>query len=280
MTCGDPAVIGLAQFIAFGVPEAQAVAEYLKPNLVVRLRALARIYAHDNSKARDLLSKLLLHPNIRVQDSLISWGKIVKLTDWDGVSSSAQLLILAGRESTANLIPEQYVNMLAHPIAVMRKLAIEKTINEIRLQHPGAMEVFTIVKNNPEILNNHQTIDLARLLERPSNVKVDDIRGWLKTNPDERVLRTMLLSTAKEPSSTFVDEEIAAFLIRNEWKPSLDELKLLLTHPSQQVRMFAYNQIFLIQDKALALGILTKAYSIEQNPEYKQQLQEMIEALK
>ncbi len=82
----------------------------------------------------------------------------------------------------------------------------------------------------------------------------------------------MLLATSKEKHWTSLDREISIHLRENKWKPMKEQLIYLVVHPEPLTRLYAYSQVYLLEDKAFALKVLTEARKREVEADFKQVL--------
>lgn len=279
--CSDPGPLGLAKFYSREL-SVEEVISYLKEDTESRLRALAILLYAERIKSRQLIEMLLNHPNLRLDHELIRWGIKVNLTNWTEVDSSGQLFILAGLPTTAQLSPAEFVQMLAHPIARTRQVAIEKIVNLIPLAHPGAVPFLSRLKEHPDLLTGKQTLELAQFLEKPSLATKEAVQNWCETSPNPNVMAELLASTAKQPKNTPFDSNLSLCLQHSNWRPSTDLLRRLSTHPDDLTRIFVYTQLAALgkEDVTTALSIFTEALATEKREDLKKQIQLNISSLK
>jgi hypothetical protein len=84
------------------------------------------------------------------------------------------------------------------------------------------------------------------------------------------------VSTAGEKTGTVLDTALAVYLQGKHWKPEVDVLRKLSTHPDSYTRVFAYGEIYLMEDRETALEFLSAALTKETDTPNRQQLQQMI----
>lgn len=279
--CSDPGPLGLARFFSKEL-SVEEVISYLKEDTEYRLRALAILLYSERIKSKQLIEMLLNHPNLRLDHELVRWGIKVNLTNWGEVDSSGQLFILAGLPATSQLSPAEYVQMLAHPIARTRQVAIEKIVNLIPLAHPGAVPFLSRLKERPELLTGKQTLELAQFLEKPSLATKEAVQNWCETSPNPNVMAELLASTARQSNGTPFDSNLSLCLQRSNWKPSTDLLRRLSMHPDDLTRIFVYTQLAELgkQEPNTALSIFSEALATEKREDLKRQIQLNISSLK
>lgn len=284
LICGDPVVTGLGRFEIRGIGSSSELVQFLEQDTVVRLRALALFASQDRTFARSILDKLLNRPNVKLDHPIIQWGMAVRLTTWQELDSNDQLFILAGIVPPGELKETVFLQMLAHPLPEVRKVALENTLERIPLMHPGKVAVLNILIKNPEILTAKQTLDLAVMLEQPKKASPEMIRSFVSGFTAEntralRILETLLISTAGEPSATKLDTEISIHLAMVGWEPDVDILRKLVFHPDRHTRLFAYMKVFALNDKSTAKSILTAAREKESIEDFKSRLDLMLTSL-
>jgi hypothetical protein len=181
-----------------------------------------------------------------------------------------------------NLKSVYYVELLAHPLPIIRKLAIEGVIDQIPLAHPAAVPVLRALKERPELLNGLQTIELTQFLEKPSSATRENVQAWCDTNPSPFLMAELLASTADQPTSTSFDANLSLCLQHTDWTPSVDQLRKLVHHPDSLTRVFVYAKLGELgqKDPNTALEIFTGALRREPREDLKRQIELNISSLK
>jgi hypothetical protein len=238
------------------------------------------MFSYNNGLSNSLLQVLLKHPNLSIDIPSIKWAKDWDLLSWKELEAGDQLFVLAGVPPAATVSPENLGKMFAHPSPAIRAYAIGKALDRIHMAHPGAFDVFRMIQNDPAILTPRQTVELAHLLERPDTLQMSTIQSWLETKPPLQIVAPLLLATAGQAKSTPLDTAFAVYLKENKWKPELGILRKLSQHPDDYTRLFAYNELYLMDDKETSREFLQAASRRENNPANKAQLQQMLDDLK
>ncbi len=282
ITCGDPAIWGLARFWSKASLSVDDVLPYLQGDTEPKLRALGILSAANPVRARQLLELLLNHPNLRLDHEIIRWGIKVKLTSWADMQPADQLFVLVGIPPTTQLSSIQYVELLAHPSPRMRQIAINGVINQIPLAHPAAVPVLNALKEKPEQLNGRQTIELTQFLEKPSSATREAVQSWCSSAPNTFIMAELLASTADQPQSTPFDANLSLCLQHADWTPSVDQLRKLSHHPDSLTRVFVYMKLVELgaKDPNTALEIFTGALKREPREDLRRQIELNINSLK
>lgn len=280
MTCADQGIQSLARLIAFGLDNKERIADFLSADGARRLSVFAFMYSQDNSRAESVLNILLNDPEVKIEDPNILWGKQWELNSWDELEASDKLFVLAGVAPSRELRPQNIGKLFSHPARGLRTYAIEKSLDRISFSHPGAKEVFAILKTNPELLNGDDTLRLALLLENPAKVTTQIVRGWLKSEPPLEIIAPLLLATAQEKTATKLDFEFARYLKEKKWNPDVPTLSRLYAHPDSFTRVMAYSKTFELEDKETAYMFLERAKESESEKEFKDQIDSMLKVLK
>ncbi|MFN8391060.1 MAG: hypothetical protein U0136_12290 [Bdellovibrionota bacterium] len=275
LSCGDESVQRLARLAVKGV-DLDEVVQFLKDDPALHLRTLAMLYSQDNSRAQTVLEILLKEPNAVVTSDSIQWGRTFKLLDWKELEASDRLFLLAGVPPAGQLNGENIGNMFAHPVPAIRSFAISKAISLIKMEHPGAMSALQILQNDPQLLSPAQTIKLMKILVSPADQDVAVVRGWLESQPPLQIVVPLLMSTAGEKKGTQLDTALAIYLKGKHWKPGVELLRKLSTHPDSYTRLFAYGEIYLMDDRETARMFLKSAQAKESDEQNQQQLQQML----
>jgi len=281
LSCGDQAVQLLARFGTVGVRDVNNLNKFLESDTERKLRALALIYSDSNDFAQKALNILLNNPRLSVGSEAINWGRSFQLMKWQELGSSEQLYLLAGIiPPGVKISPSNLAKLFAHPLPYMRAFAIENVLETITMPHPGATDALKYILKKPEILTALQTAQLAQLLQSPMTVSESKVDNWLQTKPPLPLVAFLVISTAKEKEATKLDGLFLSYLKNNGWKPDIDTLTLLSTHPDKLVRLFSYSEVFKLDDVQLKLSILTEATKKEEIPELNKQLDHMISVIK
>jgi len=277
----EPGPLGLARFWLRDLT-VDEVLTFLQKETEPRLRALAILLSGERIKSKQLVEMLLNHPNRKLDHELILWGIKVKLTTWGDVDASGQLFILAGLPATSALTPAEYVQLLAHPAPITRQYAISKIIDLIPLGHPGAVPFLIKLKEKPELLTGKQTIELAQFLEMPERATRESVQVWCETEPDPTVMAELLASSAKQASATPFDSNLSICLQHSKWKPSLEILKRLATHPDDLTRIFAFTKVaeLGVNDRKSAIAILSVALKKEPREDLRRIIELNLSSLK
>lgn len=265
-TCGGREAYLLARFIAIGVSDVRLLKEYVSKNTPAKLKSLALVYYIDDQRARQVIDWLVNHRNIRFDYPYVDWAKRAELLNWDEINGATQLFILAGYvpSSGVSLDEKHMLHMLAHPEPSIRSYAIKYAIDLVKFNHPAAVEVFTLLENKPSLLDEKQTAMLARFLVSPSTATTDAVRDWLNTNPAYEVLVPFVLSSINmQYQSQILDFEIAHYLQRNQWRPTIEQLEQLIYHPTPIMRAFAYSEVKKQVDVQKIRDLLQKALQKE-----------------
>jgi len=279
--CTDPGPLALARFWSRELA-VEDVLSYLRDDTETRLRALAIMFSSERIKSRQLITMLLDHPNLRLDHELIRWGIMVKLTSWSELDSTGQLFILAGIPMRSKLSPAENVQLLAHPLPVIRKSAIDEIVNTIPLAHPGAMPFLRKLKERPEMLSGKQTIEIAQFLEKPSSATKEGVQAWCDTKPNPELLADLLSSTSNQQQSTPFDANLSLCLQRSEWQPNLDVLRGLVTHPDSLTRVWVYTKLSDegLKNPSAVIDILSSALQTEARADLRQQIESIIGLIK
>lgn len=280
LTCGDEATRLLSRIATRGVEDSDQIVQFVERDTTVRLRALALLYASEPVSARRVLDILLNHPNVEIQHEHIQWAKSWNLLKWTEIENSDQLSLVAGIPPVADVSVQNLGKLFSHPQPSIRGLAIRKAIDQIKFEHPGAYNTLRSLSEHPELLTPAQTVQLAQLLEAFERAPATAIRAWLETQPPQELVAALLVSTSAEAQGTTMDFEFSRYLQGAGWAPNTRELERLAGHPDNLTRFFAYTKIFALDDKAVALQMLTDAAANEKHPEFKRRLELMLASLR
>jgi serine/threonine protein kinase len=280
--CGDPAILGLARIQGKEVLSADDVLPWLQDDTELRLRAVSILLADSRLKAQQLIELLLNHPNLTLDHDIIRWGIKMKLNTWSSHPPTDQLFILAGIKPPSELSRLEYVQLLAHPVSKMRKLAIDGVINSIPLAHPGAVPFFNRLKENPDLLGGNQTLEIAQFLEKPDNVTREAMQTWCSSRPNPSLIADLLAATSDRNTATAFDANLSLCLQQSAWEPTVDQLRRLSHHPDSLTRVFIYTKLLELGGKepALALEIFTDALVKEPREDLRKQLELNISSLR
>ncbi|MBL7661691.1 hypothetical protein JNK13_02955 [bacterium] len=279
LTCGDREVQTLAKLTAYGIGDADPLVQYISENTETRLRSIAQVFSQDPAQARRVLTVILSHPNLSVNDPFIAWARTWQISDWKELKVNDQLFLLAGIPPADPLKAENIGKLFSHPSVQLRSLAIVKSLESIAFEHPGAYEVLKFVQQDAKILNAKQLVDLARLLETPSKANSELIDAWLATKPAQQILEILLISTSGNKQATTLDFEISRTLQKQNWEPKLTELQKLSGHPDRLTRFFAYTKLYKLEDRETAKVILSEALKHETDTEFRKQISSMVKEL-
>lgn len=280
MSCADQGVRSLARLVAFGLDDVERIKDFLSADGARRISVFAFMYSQDNQRAENLLNIILNDPKVNIEDPNINWGKDWGLYSWEELEASDKLFVLAGVAPSRELRPQNIGKLFSHPSRSLRTYAIEQSLDRITFRHPGAKEVFDILKENPVMLNGDDTLRLALFLENPQRVTTERIRGWLQSSPPVELISKLLLATAGEKEATKLDFEFARYLKQQNWSPDVTMLSKLYNHPDGFTRMFAYSKTYQLDDKETAYMFLQRASESENDEEFKKQILSMLEILK
>ena len=280
LRCNDQAVMSLARFFSKGLEDSADVKDFLATDTVKRLRAFAVLFSYDNNLARRALKVLIEHPNMVIDHEYIEWGRRWSLGSWRDTEDTEKLFLLAGIQPSSPVGTAHIGKLFAHPARAVRAHAIDFTLENIKLRHPGAYDVLRYLKEQPEILTAKQTVQLAQIIEDPERVRKEHIAQWFDSKPPVSLVEMLLVATANEKRATRVDFAAASYLKANNWNPGTDLLHKLLHHPEDLTRLFIYNRVYTLSDSEMALIMLEKARNAEKNSTFKKQLTEMTEALR
>ncbi len=274
--CGDESVRGLARLATRGIEQADAFIQFLSVDTMTRLRAVAFLFSEDNNGAQKALD-ILVHPTHHTAPhDVVRWAQAWNITSWKELEPSDQLLVVSGLKPSGEVLQEHLAVLFAHPEPSMRAYAIQLGLEKITFEHPGALAALTKIADKPEILTGDQTLMLARLLEMPGSVDSSIARTFLAGNPPETLIVELLLASAKTKTGTRLDFEFSRYLQQKGWEPQLSELSILLSHPDKLTRFFIYTKIFALPDRGAARKLLNEALAKESLPEFKKQLQSML----
>lgn len=276
LSCGDPGVQQLARIMTRGDAGIEELSTFLGEDADKRLRALAMFASFDNRFSRAVLAILLGLPQLSTDHPLLKWANGAELTKWSELPSADQIFVVAGMPPAATPSGENLIKLLNHPAATLRSYAIEKSIDRLKMLHPGAKEVFSLIKQNPALLGADQTKELAQMLKDPAQVSLEQVMAWTKNDPPVTVVAPLLLASHKAKEATPVDVGFAKYLKDKKWVPDLNQLKILATHPDTYTRLFAYDQIYALKDAETARDFLSIAITREQDPQNKKLLEQMI----
>lgn len=287
LNCGDDAVQRLARLGTRGAVDGldditlflRTESGAVREDASRRLRALAVMFSYNNGLSNSLLQVLLKHPNLSIDIPSIKWAKDWDLMNWKELEAGDQLFVLAGVPPAGVITPENLGKLFAHPSDSIRAYAIGKALDRIKMGHPGAYDVFRLIQADPSLLTPRQTVELAHLLEKPETLQMATIQSWINSKPPVQIVAPLLLATAGLPKSTSLDTALAIYLKDNSWKPDLSTLRKLSQHPDGYTRMFAYNELYLMEDRETAREFLQAASRKESNPENRTQLQQMLDDL-
>lgn len=287
LNCGDDAVRrlarlgtnnavdGLEDLTLFLKTESGA----LREDAPVRLRAMAVLFANNNGVSNALLQVLLKHPTLSVDVPAIKWANQFELSKWKELEAGDKMFVLAGVAPAGTIVAENLGKLFAHPSAEMRAYALSKAINRLPMKHPGAIEVFRILQSDPDLLTPDQLVNLMYLLKSPQDQQMATIQSWLSTNPPSQIVAPLLLSTASASSSTPLDTAFAVYLKANKWKPEVGVLRKLSQHPDSYTRLFAYNELYMMDDRETSREFLAAAIRRETNKDNLDQLHQMLNDL-
>lgn len=277
--CGAESVRQLARLVADGTLSSEGIIKFLSTNTTNHLRAMAYFVSQENQKARRILDTLLNHPNLTLQHEAIAWGRNWDLLGWNELEASEQLFVLAGIPPTAEVKSENVAKLFAHPYAAMRKFAVKQAFDRISFQHPASQQVLRQLEANPELVSPANMLRLAQMLEKPDTADVATIRAFLADAPPLELVSSMLEATSENKQASRVDFEFSRYLQRKNWVPTVTQLRKLVSHPDSMTRLYAYTNTFELEDTETAKRILTEAHTKELNPDYKDQVAEMIHQL-
>ena len=277
-TCASDAIRRLAQFSTHGVGRATDLADFLSVDTDLRLQALAKLYEKDGAGARAVLEATLSHPNIILEHPLIAWGREWELVTWPDLEATDRLAVLAGYAPQGRVMVENVGKMFSHPSAAVRGYAIERAIDRIRFAHPGSFAVLRQLVKNPELLDGRQLFHFAKLLENPTTATEQQLKDWFAKKPPTQLVSQLLLAGHDQKSATKFDTFTAMYLKLEKWEASMAQLRLLVSHPDDYTRLYAYQQVFEREGPEVA-AILKAAREVESNGRFKRQLDQMLEQL-
>ncbi len=287
LTCGDDAVQRLARLGTRGAIDGlDDITLFLKTEEGAvrtdadrRLRAMASLFSYNNSLANSILQVILKHPNLSIDIPSIKWAKDWDLLNWKELEPGDRLFVLAGVAPAGVVSADNLGKLFAHPSAPIRSFAIGKALDRIKLGHPGAFDVFRMIQNDPAILTPKQTVELAHLLERPEALQMPAIQTWLSSKPPMQVVISLLVSTASQTTATPLDRALAIYLKETLWKPDLGTLRKISSHPDFYTRLFAYNELYTMEDRETSRELLASSLRKEDNEDNRTRLQHMLKEL-
>lgn len=277
-------VITLAHLGTRGVDDPVLLARFLKTDFERRLSAIAVMFSINSVESLKVLDTILNHPNVALNIPATNWAKKVDLVNWNGIDASDKLFLTAGvaLRPDKELSIEQIARLFLNPSAKVRGFAAGLSIHQIPFKHKGAIEVLTLVHKVPDIISSYQLTMLGQILEDPNKTMeshIQVIKKFIESEPPIEIAKILLLSNASSNSQNILDGSLSSYLNEKGWQPDLAELKLLVNHHDKVARMFAYQVIFKSQQRDASLTWLKECIAKESEPEFKQQLQFMIERL-
>lgn len=276
LNCSDPMISQLAFLGTRGI-ELEKLSDFIKANPSLHLKALAKILSTDldNSKlVVELLIKNPLFSGINLES--LSWAKGFSLIDWQELNPNHKLSLIAGVINFKNILPENVLKLITHPSLEVRSFALGVSLLEVKFQHPSSIEVVKMLQRKPDLLSAEQTIDLVKFLIKPNTVDLNTFSKWLEKKPDQEILKAILLGSVDLENASPMDTVIASELKKLGWKPTVDILRKLSSHPDKFTRLFAYNELYLLEDRETAKELLGYALKSEKDEAYKEQLKQMI----
>ncbi len=277
-------VISLAHLGTRGANNAVTVSRFLEEDFERRLSSLAVMFSANSDESLKILDIILNHPNVAIENPATAWAKKVDLLSWDGIEASDKLFLIAGVALRPDKVLSvgQIARMFLNPSPRVRKYAVGLSIHQIPFKHKGALEVLTLVQNVPDILSADQLTLLAQILEDPdrtvsTHMKV--VQSFISSEPPIDIVKTLLLANWDSKVESIIDGSLSAYLSERGWIPDANELDILVKHHDKVARMYAYQRIFLLDDKAKAANLLKRAFVSEGSKEFKEQLKIMIDQL-
>lgn len=274
--CSEPAVVMLSALGTKAIA-LEKLYDFIKINPILHIKALTKILSKNEDNVKivfELLTTNQLFQGIGLES--LSWAKAFSLVNWKDLTLSQKLSLLAGDVEFDNLMPENILKLMAHPIKEVRAKALGLALISIKFDHPASMEVIKRLQEKPDMLNIEQTVEMVKLLVNPYNLDLETVNKWLEKKPDIEILKILLLSSVGTEKGSIIDTAIAAELKKDNWKPGIDILRKLCSHPDKFTRLFAYNEIFSLEDKESAKELLTLASSSEKDEASIEQLKQMI----
>lgn len=276
ISCGDTVIRDLARFVTGGIADSEQLLGFVSHDFSTRLQALAVLFSADDTSIRQILTVLLEHPNVRLNDPAVLWARTWQLNQWSELTDADKLYLLAGTKPLADPDVANLGKMFAHPSPDIRGMAIKSGLEKIKFNHPGAYAVLSRLSENPSLLQPKQTVQLAQFLERPNSATAEAVRAWLDSSPATEILSVMLLSTSGNSESSLLDFELARHLQDHAWEPNVSELHKLIAHPENLARLYGYSRTFMLADVNTAREILTKAIETEKHKVFVDQLKVML----
>lgn len=276
LTLADSSVQSLARLLTLKI-NLDELRNFLGGKVDSRLKVLAEGLRSEPQRAEELLVLLLKHPNSVIQSAGISWAKDFDFYAWKGLSMNSKLDFMAGMlGQVQELATADIMKLLAHPAPEVRAFAMGQIINHLKLEHRAGVDVLNMLRANPGILNSEQTVTLVGMLLQPAKQDPLQINKWLESNPPQALLTTLLLGSSTADAATVVDATIAAYLQKQKWKPDLLQLRKLVSHPDSYTRLFAYSEIYLMDDRKIVEDFLKMAEKKETDERNLGQLQQML----
>jgi len=284
ISCGEEDVIMLARFSTRGIEKPLELTQFLEVEFSRRISALSVAYSHNNEHARKLLDIIIAHPNLALSTPEVLWAKKVDLMAWSDVEYVDQLFLLAGvpLRKEKKLDAPTIAKLFLNPSPRIRSYAAGLAVDAIQFKHPAATKLLVAIQAAPELLSGEQLVMLGQILEDPEKT-IDThrrvVHSFISSKPPVDIAKMLLLSTATSKSGSALDGALSVYLTEKDWSPDAGELLKLSTHPDRVTRMFAYQKIFQFEDKENAKLLLKEALNKEVVPEFKEQLESLIETL-
>lgn len=274
--CGDEGIQHLARMGTRAIERTDEIPEFLSKDTDRRLRALALMFSQSNAVARPILDILLRHPNISLEIQQVKWARESDLGNWSELDSGDQLMVLAGFPPSKVPNDGNLERLLSHPAGSLRALAIQKLLDRQKFAHPGSYKALKLVESNPILLSPKATAQLVQMLKDPSRVKLALVKEWTNSGPPQSLIAELLLSTHDQPEATELDAGLASYLNAKGYKLEPSALRTLSQHPDRITRLFAYNEIYQLEDHETSMQFLSTARKTESDPELMRQLDQML----
>ena len=275
ITCGNQAVELLARIGVRG-PTQDDLSKYLVENSEDRAQALAMITSRSSELSEKTLNILLSQPQLL---SSIPWARAFKINEWVEVPASQKLLIAVGMIPSVSLSADRLGKLLGHPSPVIRGYAAGQLKELVHFEHPGAVVVLEKIRLNGAITTPEQLVGLARILAMKAPYDLQFLNRWMQLNPDPTIMSALLIATSKNKSASALDTALVAALQKSSWSADIEELRRLSQHPDRNARLYAFGQIYKLNDREVARDLLEFALGDEKDEQCRTSLTEMLNAL-
>lgn len=238
-----PEAMGLAALVC-GHPNANAIDAYIGrestfKGILERLAIAFPVIALNEDVAGQFLASL--RDQGGEAGTVLSWFDIDDLAKWSTVASSEKLGLLLNRLPKRTLSVTQYADLLTFPIPLVREQVV-KALTAAYFREPDG-ELLALLATDQLGLSREQTIALVSTLQLPALKRAPFISAWFETKPAPESVVLVLLRRSYVDSTDQFNLEAARYLKKQQWRSSLDILKLLARHPEPLARSMAYAQL-------------------------------------